>query len=124
MTTANAPVPLDFSVLNKLEATFGSSFYLADPSLFCANVDDFLSTFRAIYANTYFGYPYKCNYIPHFCKLADSKHLYAEVASRMELELALKLGVLPDRIIFNGPYKTDDDILTAIRAGILLNLLP
>ena len=43
---------------------------------------------------------------------------YAEVVSGFELWLALRLGVDPDRIIYNGPGKTENDLATAVARNI------
>jgi diaminopimelate decarboxylase len=40
----------------------------------------------------------------------------------MEYDLALKVGVMPQRIIFNGPYKSESDIEKALLAGSVVNL--
>lgn len=42
----------------------------------------------------------------------------AEVASAGELHLALAAGVDPERIVFAGPGKTEDELRRAVRAGI------
>jgi diaminopimelate decarboxylase len=47
---------------------------------------------------------------------------YAEVVSQMEYDLAIKIGVLPNCIIFNGPLKQQKDLEQAILAGSIVNL--
>ena len=47
---------------------------------------------------------------------------YAEVVSIFEYELATKIGVSPSRIIFNGPYKSETDLLHALEAGSIVNV--
>jgi len=47
---------------------------------------------------------------------------YAEVVSQMEYHLAIRIGVPPKRIIFNGPLKLAQDIENAIMAGSIVNL--
>jgi diaminopimelate decarboxylase len=55
--------------------------------------------------------------------LAVVKHLAAlglgaDVASGGELELALRAGVPPDRIVMTGPGKRDEEVRAAITAGV------
>jgi len=50
----------------------------------------------------------------HICKQGAG----AEVSSQIELETALRAGVLPEDIIFVGPAKTRDELKSCIRAGI------
>ncbi|MDX3908966.1 MAG: pyridoxal-dependent decarboxylase, exosortase A system-associated [Sphingobium sp.] len=45
-----------------------------------------------------------------------------DIASGGELEMALEAGQSPDHISFAGPGKRDDEITSAIRAGVTLNL--
>ena len=47
---------------------------------------------------------------------------YAEVVSRLEYDLALKIGVEPAKIIFNGPFKTYEDIALALDGDSIINL--
>ena len=44
------------------------------------------------------------------------------MVSRMEYDLAIKIGQAPNEIIFNGPVKTSGDIALALANGSLVNL--
>ena len=68
------------------------------------------------------GYSYKTNYIPKLCSIVNELNGYAEVVSQMELELALSLGVKPNRIIFNGPYKQYNDIKNSLLNGSRIHI--
>ena len=107
---------LNFEVIDKIKAEHGESFYLLDSEKFSNNYDEFLSAFQRIYSNTTIGYSYKTNYIPKLCKIIDNKGGYAEVVSDMEYSLAIKIGVSPENIIVNGPYKPKKAL-----QGFLLN---
>lgn len=48
--------------------------------------------------------------------------LWAEVSSGLEMRMALKIGVNPQEIVFNSPYKSDEDLETALRLGCKLNV--
>ena len=45
-----------------------------------------------------------------------------EAASSGEVNLALRAGFSPDRIVFDSPVKTMDDLAFAINAGVRLNV--
>ncbi|EAS65319.1 Orn/DAP/Arg decarboxylase, family 2 [Photobacterium angustum S14] len=96
---------MNFNKLEKLSEVYGDSYYLLDSKKFEDNFECLLDAFNSIYSNTKIGYSYKTNYIPKLCKIIDIKGGYAEVVSDMEYDLAIKLGVEPERIIVNGPYK-------------------
>jgi diaminopimelate decarboxylase len=113
---------LTWQTLENLSQKYGDSFYILDVRKFANNYQEFLSYFRSIYPRTNFGYSYKTNYTPKLCQIADSLGAYAEVVSQMEYDLAMRLGVEPSRIIFNGPLKRDRDLKNAILSGSTVNL--
>jgi diaminopimelate decarboxylase len=113
---------LSWKLLKELESRYGDSFYILDFDAFKRNYWEFLNEFRKIYPGTNIAYSYKTNYLPEICKYVDSQSGYAEVVSRMEYDLAVKIGVNPLNIIFNGPYKTVDDLKTALISGSIVNL--
>ena len=113
---------LPWQTLNELERDFGEAFFVLDLQAFRANYEEFLSAFRTIYPRSQIAYSYKTNYIPRLCWEVDQLGGYAEVVSAMEYELARRIGVDPGRIIFNGPYKSEQDLERALLAGSLVNL--
>jgi diaminopimelate decarboxylase len=113
---------ISWQLLHSLEETYGDSLYLLDLKAFENNYHEFLQAFRCIYPNTNIAYSYKTNYTPKLCQLVNLMGGYAEVVSRMEYDLALRVGVPPQRIIFNGPYKRESDIEEALLAGSIVNL--
>jgi diaminopimelate decarboxylase len=113
---------LSWRTLRDLERSHGAAFFLLDLDAFRANYDEFLGAFRAIYPRSRIAYSYKTNYIPQLCREVDRLGGYAEVVSAMEYDLALRVGVDPTRIVFNGPYKREDDLERALLAGSIVNL--
>ena len=113
---------LSWQTLHDLERDFGEAFFLLDVQAFRTNYDEFLNAFRAIYPRSQIAYSYKTNYIPRLCWEVDRLGGYAEVVSAMEYDVALRVGVDPARIIFNGPYKSEDDLERALLAGSVVNL--
>ena len=107
---------------DRLEQEYGESFFIVDICQFKQNYTEFIQAFRSIYANTNLGYSYKTNYLPKLCQTAAELGGYAEVVSQMEYDLAIAIGVPPDRIIFNGPLKDQADLEAAILAGAIVNL--
>ena len=113
---------LSWDTLRDLERRYGESFFVLDLPAFRKNYHEFLDAFRAIYPRSRIAYSYKTNYIPRLCREVDRLGGYAEVVSGMEYDLALRVGVDPTRIIFNGPYKREDDLERALLAGSIVNL--
>ncbi len=108
--------------LNAVAQQHGDAFYMVDCPQFLANYQEFLQAFRCVYPKTQIAYSYKTNYLPKFCELVQAQGGYAEVVSGMEYDLALRIGVPAERIIFNGPYKRQDDFVLAAQNGSIINL--
>ncbi|MBD8004755.1 type III PLP-dependent enzyme domain-containing protein [Bacillus norwichensis] len=113
---------LDYDGIQKLEDELGSSFYVLDVNKLKENYRKIDEAFRSRYKNLIIGYSYKTNYLPHLCKELSRLGAYAEVVSRLEYDLALKIGEDPTRIIFNGPLKNIDDIYFALSNKSILNI--
>jgi len=64
-------------------------------------------------------YSYKTNCIPGILKTMHDIGIGAEVISPYELWLAIKLGVSPDMILYNGVDKSDESLELAISNGIM-----
>ena len=68
------------------------------------------------------AYSYKTNYTPKLVKIVDRLGGYAEVVSEMELEIATKAGVKPEKIIWNGPLKKASKVKDLLLAGGTVNI--
>ena len=112
----------DYHQIKELDKEFGSSFYLLDVMKLRNNYEKIDNAFRSRYENFIIGYSYKTNYLPYLCKELGRLGAYAEVVSRLEYDLAIKIGVEPGKIIFNGPLKTYEDIETALDNESILNI--
>ena len=100
----------------------GSPFYLCDSRKFCSNFDRVNLAFSSRWSKFILAYSYKANYTPYLCCLVKDKGGWAEVVSRLEYDLARKIGQDPAKIIFNGPVKQYDDIETALKQNSVINL--
>lgn len=108
---------LNKQVINELRKEYGDAFYLLDSEQYRNNFLELRNTFRKIYPNFNIAYSYKTNYTPKFCKIVNELGGYAEVVSEMELEIALRVGVKPNRIIWNGPIKNPKKLEELLVAG-------
>ncbi len=113
---------LEFKLLNETAHSYGDSFYILDTVQFRKNFTELRDEFRKFYPNSNIAYSYKTNYIPRLCKIVDELGGFAEVVSDMEYELALRIGVDPHRIMFNGPYKSPKAVEKLLLSGGCINL--
>ncbi|WP_249315726.1 diaminopimelate decarboxylase [Bacillus sp. FJAT-49711] len=112
----------DHETFSHLENEYGSSFYVLNVNKLRDNYKKMEKSFKSRYANFIIGYSYKTNYLPYLCKELSKLGAYAEVVSRLEYDLAIKIGVDPTRIIFNGPLKTREDIYYALDNESKINI--
>lgn len=119
---AEAVRTISFDEAAAIEADHGSPFYVFWPQRFEENLEAIGSAFASRYEPVGVAYSYKTNYLPAVCRIAQRFGAYAEVVSRLEYDLAVRLGYPAERIIWNGPVKRYRDIEEALERGVLLNL--
>ena len=113
---------LEIGILEQLSKEYGDSFYLLDTDQFRRNFMELRGEFRKIYPNSNIAYSYKTNYIPQLGKIVDELGGYAEVVSDMECEIAKSIGVAPEHIAFNGPYKNKAKVEAFLLEGVNVNV--
>jgi len=113
---------LNRNELDRIVEAYGDTWYLLDSLAFEQNFKELSAALCSVYPKSKLAYSYKTNYIPQLCRLVDALGGYAEVVSEMEYRLALTLGVHPERIIFNGPYKTEAVVSELLVSGGQVNI--
>ena len=109
-------------LLSEAIEQFGSPCYILDEACFAGNLRRFKNALLSHFETAIIGYSFKTNYVPRICEIAKQEGCYAEVVSRMELELAERLAFDFGKVIFNGPVKTPDDMRFAASLGAIINL--
>lgn len=106
--------------LKELTERWGSPLHVVHLAALQRNVERFLAVppGRAGGAEVY--YSYKTNPVPGVLSFMHERGVGAEVISAYELWLALKLGVPPERIVYNGPVKSEASVRESISRGIQL----
>ena len=108
--------------IERLKKEYGDAFYLLDSKQFRTNYRELKDAFFSVYPSFNVAYSYKTNYTPKLCKIVDELGGYAEVVSEMELELALRIGVKPEKIIWNGPVKNPKEVERFLLLGGTVNV--
>lgn len=109
-------------VIKNLRNEYGEAFYLLDSEQFKNNFLELKKAFASIYPNFNIAYSYKTNYTPKLCKIVNELGGYAEVVSEMEAELAIRCGVDPSHIIWNGPIKNKEKLKEYLLRGVTVNI--
>lgn len=113
---------MEINNIRELKQQFGDAFYLLDSNQFKINFQELKKSFSSIYHNFNIAYSYKTNYTPKLCKIINDLGGYAEVVSEMEMELALRIGVEPKNIIWNGPVKSPKELEKFLLLGGVVNI--
>jgi len=111
-----APVSeIDGVAVKELIAQFGSPLFVYSERKMRENFRNAKRAFETRYPKVQFAWSYKTCYLNAICKVYHQEGSWAEVVSRFEYEKALKNGIPGEKILYNGPDKTDDDLQTAIK---------
>ncbi len=110
---------MTFGQIEEISQNFGTPFYLMDGDQYLNNIKAFKAAFESR-CNLVIGYSFKTNYVPALCRIAKDAGCYAEVVSEMEYTLARRIGF--ENIIFNGPIKKKDILITALKDNAIINL--
>lgn len=111
--------PCDYK---ELLTEYGSPLFAVFERRLRAQFRSMRDTFTANGVDTTISYSYKTNYLPALCDVLHQEGAWAEVVSGMEYKLARALGVEPEQIIFNGPFKSQEELSVAIAEGALVNI--
>jgi len=94
---------------------YGSPLFVINEQTIRNTYQDAYHAFSTRYPNVQFAWSYKTNYIEAVCKVFHQEGSWAEVVSGFEYQKALDNGVPGDKIIFNGPDKSDEDLTIAVK---------
>lgn len=105
-----------------LTQSLGTPLYVIDEQSLIDAANSIDSAFRLFPAPVLVAYPYKTNSLREICSYMHNHGRLAEVASSIELEMALSLGIRPEAIIYNSPFKSDKDLHFALSIGCKLHI--
>ena len=100
---------------------YGSPLFVFSAERIRSNLEVFTREFSGRYKNSAVAYSYKVNYLSGILSVIHEQGAWAEVASGFEYGLAKKEGVPGEKIVFNGPLKSKEELITAIEDGAYIN---
>lgn len=101
---------------------FGSPLFVFDAQRLRDNVRLVQEAFAAAYPRVRVAYAVKVNPLGGVLATLRAAGAGMEVASGLEYALVRRLGVPGPEIVFNGPYKTRDELARAGAEGALVNV--
>lgn len=104
--------------LKELVARHGSPLHVVHLAALRRNAERFLAVPPGRAGGCEVYYSYKTNPVPGVLSFLHGLGVGAEVISAYEMWLALRLGVAPERIVYNGPVKSEASVREAISRGL------
>lgn len=107
----------------ELAEKFGTPLFVLNEMRVRENYRNFYNAFAQLYSKILVCYAYKANTSLAVCKILQQEGAGAEVFSGGELFIAQKVGVEPQKIVYNGINKTEEELKAATNYGVgLINI--
>lgn len=113
---------IDGVSVNELIHDHGSPLFVISEKTIRSTIKKAKKTFETRYPKIQFAWSYKTNYLNAICSVFHQEGSWAEVVSGFEYDKAISLGVDGKKIIFNGPDKTETELVKAIRNDSLIHI--
>jgi len=101
---------------------YGSPVFVLSERTIRRTYQNAVRAFKTRYPKVQFAWSYKTNYINAVCKIFHQEGSWGEVVSGFEYNKALGNGVPGNKIIFNGPEKTEAELTQAIHNDSLIHI--
>ena len=109
--------------LADLAESYPTPFYLFSQKQLRNNFEQFKQAFAGVEGGLSVYYSVKSNFESMILKTLADMGCGAEISGAMDMELAKRAGMKPDQVVFDGPYKPDEDLEAALDWGVhLINI--
>jgi len=108
--------------VSKIVKDYGSPVFVVSEMKIREKYKQAVRAFSSRYPKVQFAWSYKTNYLNAVCNIFHQEGSWAEVVSGFEYEKALDNGVPGEKIIFNGPDKSLDELERAISNFSLIHI--
>lgn len=113
---------IDGVAVKSLIEKYGSPVFVISEKTIRKTYQQAVRAFKTRYPKVQFAWSYKTNYINAVCNVFHQEGSWAEVVSGFEYQKAIGNGVPGNKIIFNGPEKTNEELITAINNDSLIHI--
>ena len=118
LETEGGPVDDKIGSLSELK----TPCFVIDTKKFCDQIKAFRESLDSCFKSNILAYSVKTNSLPYILNLVRTQDMYAEIASADEYDLVRKIGFPINRIIYNGPLKSRETFVEAIKGGAYVNI--
>jgi diaminopimelate decarboxylase len=101
---------------------FGSPLFVLSEKQIRRNFQNANRIFKTRYPKVQFAWSYKTNYLNAVCNIFHQEGSWAEVVSGFEYDKAIGNGVPGNKIIFNGPDKSEKELILAAKNNSLIHI--
>ncbi len=101
---------------------YGSPLFVISEKVIRETYAEELMAFQTRYPRVQPAWSYKTNYLDAVCRIFHQEGSWAEVVSGYEYDKALANNVPGSQIIFNGPYKTEEELKKAAENGSFIHI--
>ena len=113
---------IDGNSVEDLLKEHGSPLFVLSEKIMRQTFKDANRAFKTRYPKVQFAWSYKTNYINAVCNVFHQEGSWAEVVSGFEYQKALENNVPGNKIIFNGPDKSEPELRLAIENDSLIHI--
>lgn len=113
---------IDGMPVKRLVEEYGSPVFVFSERQIREKYNEVVKAFTTRYPKVQFGWSYKTNYLNAICNIFHQEGSWAEVVSGFEYEKAMLNGVPGNKIIFNGPDKSYQELEIAIENNSLIHI--
>lgn len=108
--------------VKNLVRDYGSPLFVVSEDILRRCYREIFQAFARRWPQTTIAYSYKTNYLSGICAILHQEGAWAEVVSGFEYEIARRLGLKGEMIVFNGPYKKPEEMNRAFKEKASVNL--
>ncbi|MGM0556770.1 MAG: alanine racemase, partial [Myxococcota bacterium] len=113
---------IDGVAVEDLVSEYGSPLFVFSEQTIVDRYHELYDALSRRYAKVRMAWSYKTNYLDAICKVFHREGAWAEVVSEFEYDKALRLGVPPEQIHFNGPLKPKEVLERALSNGTKVHI--
>ncbi len=113
---------IDGVSIEELVATYGSPLFVFSEADLVARYRELHDLLALRYRKVRIAWSYKTNYLDAICRVFQREGAYAEVVSEFEYDKAMRMGIDPKHVHFNGPLKSEATLERVLPAGTLIHI--
>ncbi len=121
-TSLQPTTHIDGVAVKELIDEYGSPLFVLSEQTIRSTFRKAKKAFSTRYPKVQFAWSYKTNYLSAICNVFHQEGSWAEVVSGFEYDKAIQHGVPGEKIIFNGPDKTEKDLAKAMQNNSLIHI--